>query len=499
MENYNIYIFNNLNKKFKRKNSTSLITNEIWYYDDNTIETEFYNCIYDAWINNYKYVVINYCENVNLTSLYNLLDENVSNDLTVYNSDIHNNIIDLNENSILVLNEKGMKYLLDVHSNNYSLVNLSINVKENNKILNRKLLSISVSNNNKVCSNKSNILKIGSFGFFDQMINKNDNYKMSNFVQTIFIDTLKEKNINCKYVNPFEEECDICFYSLFNYNFNTNINKPGKMDFCKYIMKDIVGYPIFIYYTPENESAAWTDIHNDYNSNCGNSYSVSFYQNSDTNLYFPLWVQRLYEYDWFYSKKTNIKLNQKTKFCTYIVSNPEKDTKRDKIFEYINNNYKKVDSIGTHLNNQHDNFVLPKDDYHETSYLNIKYHNNYKFNLCCENSESGGNLDYITEKIINAFLYNTVPIYLGAHNIEKYFNPNAFININNLTYNKILEKIKEVDNNDELYYKMLNSYPFNELKNYKEEYKKNIYDFIIKILTSNRHFIEQYITNKNKK
>ena len=113
---------------------------------------------------------------------------------------------------------------------------------------------------------------------------------------------------------------------------------------------------------------------------------------------------------------------------------------------------------------------------------NINYHKQYKFNLCCENSESKGNLDYITEKIINAFLYKTVPIYLGSHNIESYFNKDSFININNLSYDEIINKIKEIDNDDSKYYKMLNTYPFNEKINYKEKYKNNIYNFIKKIL-----------------
>lgn len=492
MENYKTYILQNLDFIDNFINQEVNINNCIWYYDNNTLFDEFFNCIYDGWLNNYKYIIISNIIDNNL--LESIIKENNDLDIIIYTiNDVVETNINIYNNDIVVLNERGMKILLDYHFNKHiydiaykynKLYDYNIN---NTNLIN--IVNINDINNNIILND---VIKIGSFGFFDQMINTNQKYKKSDFVQKIFINTLIENNINCKYVNPFEEKCDICFYSLFNYNFNVNINKPSKMEYCKYIMKDIIGYPIFIYYTPENESVAWTQFHNNYDLNSGNNYSISFYKTTERNLYFPLWVQRLYEYDWFYDRQTNIKLNQKTKFCTYIVSNEDNNTKRDKIFQYIFDNYKHIDSIGKHLNNQEDNFILPKEDYKETNLNNINYHHKYKFNLCCENSESFGDLDYITEKIINAFLYKVVPIYLGSSNIEKYFNKDAFININDLSFEEIIDKIKEIDEDDEKYYNMLNAYPFNEIKNYKEFYKHNIYEFLLQILKDNKYVIEQY-------
>jgi hypothetical protein len=48
----------------------------------------------------------------------------------------------------------------------------------------------------------------------------------------------------------------------------------------------------------------------------------------------------------------------------------------------------------------------------------------YKFTIAVENNRE---LNYISEKYTNALAYNTVPIYLGAPNLESIFGPNAAI------------------------------------------------------------------------
>ncbi len=49
---------------------------------------------------------------------------------------------------------------------------------------------------------------------------------------------------------------------------------------------------------------------------------------------------------------------------------------------------------------------------------------NYKFNICFENTAEKG---YITEKIFDCFATQTVPIYLGATNIETYIPKGCYI------------------------------------------------------------------------
>ena len=82
----------------------------------------------------------------------------------------------------------------------------------------------------------------------------------------------------------------------------------------------------------------------------------------------------------------------------------------------------------------------------------VKFHLPYKFNLCFENTTSSGNLSYITEKISNAYWYNTVPIYAGSENVTKWFNPKSFINCNGLS-------IEEICNNKRDYSRWVKSKP----------------------------------------
>lgn len=50
-------------------------------------------------------------------------------------------------------------------------------------------------------------------------------------------------------------------------------------------------------------------------------------------------------------EQAKILLTQKNKFCNFLYSNPKAHPTRDILFHFISQNYKKVDSLGKHLNN----------------------------------------------------------------------------------------------------------------------------------------------------
>jgi len=250
------------------------------------------------------------------------------------------------------------------------------------------------------------LLRIGFLGFWEGGdINL---FKYRTFYRALM-------DIQYEEVNPYEEEADLVFISVFDRVYKNKIK----------------GNPVLISYRGEPENTFG-------NPEALTKFHIGFKPNDEFNLYFPIW--RTYYLDY----KENLQENpDKTDFCAFIVSAPW-GKERNEMFKYIDENYKHVDSIGNYMNNT--GFVLPKRDF--------KYPSKYKFILCYENSPSDEDYMYITEKIIWAFTYGCIPIYWGNKQIGKYFNENAFINANGLSKEEILEKIKEVDNNDELYNQM---------------------------------------------
>lgn len=100
----------------------------------------------------------------------------------------------------------------------------------------------------------------------------------------------------------------------------------------------------------------------------------------------------------------------------------------------------------------------------------------YKFNICFENSNTDG---YITEKIVDAFLTNTVPIYWGSEGNLDPFPKEACICANDFpTLEALLERVREVDENNDLYLSILSKNPFrqanfwNRVIEWREQYSR---------------------------
>ncbi len=146
----------------------------------------------------------------------------------------------------------------------------------------------------------------------------------------------------------------------------------------------------------------------------------------------------------------------KREFCSFLYSNGIYADKIRTDFFQLLSNYKKINSSGKLLNNS-GKFIKDK----------ISYLSKYKFTIAFENSSNPG---YITEKISDAFCAGTIPIYWGDPLAKKEFNPDAFIFINDFkSLENAIEKIIQIDNNDEAYLKMLYAPKFIEEKNYDKE------------------------------
>lgn len=158
--------------------------------------------------------------------------------------------------------------------------------------------------------------------------------------------------------------------------------------------------------------------------------------------------------------------SKKTDFCSFVVSNEWGDDYRIRLFHELSK-YKKVDSGGRSLNNIGEPIGRGLDK-------KFEFDSTHKFSFALENASSPG---YTTEKITDAFAAGCIPIYWGDPTIEKEFNPKSFINCNDLTVEQAVERIKEVDQNDELYKAMLKEPAFlGDLDKYLKDFDDFLYN-----------------------
>ena len=138
-------------------------------------------------------------------------------------------------------------------------------------------------------------------------------------------------------------------------------------------------------------------------------------------------------------------------FCAFVVSNAKlTDGKREEAFEQLSR-YKPVASGGRYKNN----VGGPVAD-------KLAFQKGYKFALAYENTYSPG---YTTEKILDAFASDTIPIYYGDPLVVRDFNPDAFINAHDFdSTENLVEYIRHVDTNDALYLKIIRAPMFRENK-----------------------------------
>jgi alpha(1,3/1,4) fucosyltransferase len=147
----------------------------------------------------------------------------------------------------------------------------------------------------------------------------------------------------------------------------------------------------------------------------------------------------------------------KRAFCSFIFAS-RNQYRED--FTMKLSQYKRVDCLGKRLNNKkNDNlsgrYVGPSSSGLGPS--NVEVLKPYKFNVCFENKSLQG---YTTEKIWWGFLAKTVSLYWGDPDIHQDFNRESFLCRNDYRSDEeFIEKIKQIDNDDDAYLKMLETHP----------------------------------------
>jgi len=177
------------------------------------------------------------------------------------------------------------------------------------------------------------------------------------------------------------------------------------------------------------------------------------------------------------------------KFCNFVYSQDRIGSvaKLRKEFCQKLSQYKHVDCPGRVLNNI-DNAISVRDG-RTWQASKIEFLRNYKFTIAFENQYVEG---YWTEKLTDAFFARSIPIYFGDPLIGEIFNTKAFINGHEYggDMDKIIERVKEIDSNDELYMEILNANPILPNAYYLTE-KENLERYLCNII-ENGHIWDKH-------
>lgn len=304
------------------------------------------------------------------------------------------------------------------------------------------------------------VLKIGFVDFWDEF---NMEYNFFTLLLSIQNEIIVDHN-----------EPDILFYSVFG-----NMHTHSKYE---HVFK--------VYFTGENKRPPIDTA----------DYCLGFdYLDVENYTRLPLWMLFVDFFDCDVSKikdpgplpinkfifegaeDSNTDDTTRDRFCSFIASNPN-CLIRNRCFELLST-YKHVDSAGKFRTNTTELINMNNVNWSISKNVFLK---KYKFNICFENSSYPG---YFTEKLMQAKLSGTIPIYWGDPKVIEECNPNSFINYSLFKNDEdFINEIKRLDT-DDIAYKKIRDTP---LFSYTKEYYMNILIEICKKIISaynNRGFV----------
>lgn len=270
-----------------------------------------------------------------------------------------------------------------------------------------------------------------------------------------------KKNLKISFTDFWSKfnERDNHFYNLLNRYFEIELSpNPDYLFFSAYgdahlYFDDCVK----ILFTGEN-------LFPDFNT-CDYALGFHHLEFEDRYLRYPLYIiyPGYYKIEKKHLEDENLLINRK--FCNFVYSNSTNaDPFREKFFKELSK-YKKVDSGGRFMNNI-GGPVRNK----------IEFIRDYKFTIAFENSCVNG---YTTEKIMEPMTVNSMPIYYGNPLIERDFNVNSFVNVNDyITITEAIEAIIYLDRNPDAYIKKLKEPWITEDHLSPQQWEEKLYAFL---------------------
>ncbi len=145
-------------------------------------------------------------------------------------------------------------------------------------------------------------------------------------------------------------------------------------------------------------------------------------------------------------------LNEPRGFCSFLHKYADHSVRPRTEFFHELNRRKKVDSGGLAFNNV--GYEVPG----TAGRAKMAFISRYRFHIAFENRLSPG---WTTEKFTDAFEACAVPIYWGDQHALQWFNPKAYVNVNQFRdFGACCDYILHLENTREDYMKMLSEPPF---------------------------------------
>lgn len=224
-----------------------------------------------------------------------------------------------------------------------------------------------------------------------------------------------------------------------------------------------------LFYTPENRKTSFYAA----------DYSISFENLKNENqYYFPYYAYCLLHFntvDQFtktvtYDEAIDL-YNTKTDFCCTVVSNSS-GTTRNAFFNYLNT-IKTVNSGGSYLNN----VGGPVPD-------KTIFAENHRFVFAFENQSYKG---YTTEKLTDAVMAKSIPIYYGNPDVGIYFNKKRFLDYSDFESIKDLsDRILEIEDDKDLFAQYICEPIFHNNKLPSHLHRENLLKFLIRCINNSK-------------
>lgn len=261
--------------------------------------------------------------------------------------------------------------------------------------------------------------------------------------ENIFLPILqKHFNVEINLTNP-----DVIFHSIFG----------GIEETKKYKCKKIL-------FLGENHRS----------QNFGSDYSISFDPHSETNYRLPLWQFYLILRPELKNILFGPRINHESfdRGGSFVVSNPGNFFRNAFYDKMVSESSIKFYSYGRYKTNSFDLIKASQGRYWRDAKHEFFLKYKHKYAIAFENNAYPY---YCTEKLMDAFLGGSLPLYWGDPKINEDWNFESFINVTKLGADKSYNIIKDMEKNNDLFVQMYKQPIFTDEQ--KEKHLSNINNF----------------------